>query len=438
VALSDHTASMSAPVVIIGAGLAGLSCARALHRGGQHVLVLEREADVGGRVRSFTVDGCTIDRGFQVMFTAYPMLAASLDISALEPRRFLPGARIANGTPTPPLIGDGIRDRTLLAPTIAADTISLVDKVRLLALRQFAKRIAFNECFQQQYAQQTTRDFLRSRGVSEQTIAQFFAPFYGGILLDRSLETRASVLLYTFQMLATGDTIVPSRGMGAIAAQLASTLPPGAVRTGVSVSAVQRIGSAWQVTLHDGSTIDASAVVIATEAPAAASLAASAGITLDEPRGAKGCTTLWYRSSTLSLGGRALWLNPRRDAVISHAVTMTQVAPEYASRGTHLLAATALDPAASLDDDTLDARARSDLAWMAGAPLPPLERVAITRVPYAQYPQPVLDRVTTRDCQLADGLYRASETWHSSSLEGAVRGGLAAAEAVRVHLDRRG
>lgn len=41
----------SRPIVIIGAGLTGLACAREL---GQHALVLEQEAEVGGLARSFT------------------------------------------------------------------------------------------------------------------------------------------------------------------------------------------------------------------------------------------------------------------------------------------------------------------------------------------------------------------------------------------------
>ena len=71
-------------VVIIGAGLAGLTCARHLQRNNLPVLVLEATDAVGGRVRSDHVDGFTLDRGFQVLFDAYPAVRRNLDLAALE------------------------------------------------------------------------------------------------------------------------------------------------------------------------------------------------------------------------------------------------------------------------------------------------------------------------------------------------------------------
>ena len=41
-------------------------------RAGHQVSVLEADDDVGGRVRSDEQGGFTLDRGFQVLFTAYP------------------------------------------------------------------------------------------------------------------------------------------------------------------------------------------------------------------------------------------------------------------------------------------------------------------------------------------------------------------------------
>ena len=45
------------PVVIVGAGLSGLTCAVTLHEGGTPVLLLEASDDVGGRVRTDEVEG---------------------------------------------------------------------------------------------------------------------------------------------------------------------------------------------------------------------------------------------------------------------------------------------------------------------------------------------------------------------------------------------
>ena len=71
-------------VVIIGAGLAGLSCAVSLKAAGLSVILLEASDAPGGRIRTDEVDGFLLDRGFQVMLTAYPEAQSVLDYRALE------------------------------------------------------------------------------------------------------------------------------------------------------------------------------------------------------------------------------------------------------------------------------------------------------------------------------------------------------------------
>lgn len=82
------------PVVIIGAGLAGLCCARQRLARGINIRVVEAEDEVGGRVRTDVVDGFRPDRGFQVLRTAYPEARQVLDDQALRLRSFEPGAFI--------------------------------------------------------------------------------------------------------------------------------------------------------------------------------------------------------------------------------------------------------------------------------------------------------------------------------------------------------
>ena len=81
-------------VVVIGAGLSGLSCAAHLKRAGRNVVVYEASDGIGGRVRSDIVNGMILDRGFQVLLTAYPEAQRVLDFARLKLRPFLPGALV--------------------------------------------------------------------------------------------------------------------------------------------------------------------------------------------------------------------------------------------------------------------------------------------------------------------------------------------------------
>jgi phytoene dehydrogenase-like protein len=427
----------SEPTLIVGAGIAGLMCARELVRSGRSVLVLEKESEVGGRVRTSVRDGFLIDHGFQVLFSAYPTLSAALDLSALQLREFAPAARIAGASKEPALIGDALADLSLLWPTLAAAPLSLTDKWRMLRLRYVATSLSFDECFAPRFDSVSTRDFLKARGFSAAAISHFFAPFYGGILLDRSLESAASVLLYTFKMLAEGRTTVPAHGMGAIAEQLAAALPPTSVRTGATVVRVLRDGDgrARGVTLDTGEEVQGAAVVLACDPPAIAHLATTARVHVAAPSAGLGCTTVYLRSNAPLLSGEALWLNAASDATVSHAITISNVAPTYAPAGSALTAATMLGASAVLDDTDLIPRVRADLAHMGrNRECATAELLAVWRVPYSQYVQPpgtVGRRVSARTS--AAGLFLASECVHTSSLEGAARGGMAAAQAVMLN-----
>jgi len=81
-------------VVVVGAGLAGLSAARLLGELGHEVVILEASDGIGGRVRTDVVDGFLLDRGFQVLLTAYPELKSQFDTDQLDLRTFDPGALV--------------------------------------------------------------------------------------------------------------------------------------------------------------------------------------------------------------------------------------------------------------------------------------------------------------------------------------------------------
>ena len=91
------------PIIIIGAGMAGLACATWLHRAGRPVLVFDAADAVGGRVRTdVTPEGFRLDRGFQVLLTNYPEARRIFDYQALHLKAFRSGAviRLADGRET--------------------------------------------------------------------------------------------------------------------------------------------------------------------------------------------------------------------------------------------------------------------------------------------------------------------------------------------------
>jgi phytoene dehydrogenase-like protein len=108
---------VDADVVIVGAGLAGLRCARRLTELGHEVVVLESSDGVGGRIRTDVVDGFRCDRGFQVLNPAYPAVRRWVDVSTLDLKPFGSGVlvRRTNGLQ---VLADPMREPRLLAQTM--------------------------------------------------------------------------------------------------------------------------------------------------------------------------------------------------------------------------------------------------------------------------------------------------------------------------------
>src|ERR687890_2228301 len=120
-------------IIIVGAGLAGLTCAKVLRERSVEVAVFEASDDVGGRVRTDERDGFLLDRGFQVYFTSYPVAGRHLDYDALDFRDFDPGVIVRRGIEWS-VLSDPLRDPKDLVPSLVSDAATFGDKLRTLEL----------------------------------------------------------------------------------------------------------------------------------------------------------------------------------------------------------------------------------------------------------------------------------------------------------------
>ena len=247
-------------VVIIGAGLAGLSCALSLEAAGLSVTLLEASDAPGGRVRTDLVEGFRLDRGFQVMLTAYPEAKRLLDYDALQLKKFEPGALVWHGGKFH-RFADPFRNPMGGARLLFDSIVPLADKLHVAKLRARVQRGTCEEIFAR--TEKTTRDYLQAFPFSPNIIERFFEPFFAGVFLERELVTSSRFFEFLFRMFSLGDTAVPAAGMQQIPLQLAAKLRAGTLLTAARVSKVTRSAQSFQLEIEGKDKQEAHAVVLA-------------------------------------------------------------------------------------------------------------------------------------------------------------------------------
>jgi len=410
-------------VYVVGAGLAGLRCARRLHERGVTATVLEAGDAVGGRVRTDRVDGFLLDRGFQVLLTAYPEARSVLDYRELELHPFYPGALIWTGGRFV-TVADPFRRRLDGLRTLVAPVGGLGDKLKLASLRRRVVAGSQEELFAR--PETSTSQALAREGFSDEMVDRLLRPLFGGLLLDRELEASSRMFEFLYRMLALGDAALPTRGMGAIPEQLANGLPPGCVRLGQKVTEVGDGG----LVVAAGERLRARAVVVATDGPTAAGLLGEA----DAPASVAACC-LYFAADSAPIDEPVLVLDGDGGGPVNHLCVPSAVAPTYAPAGMALVSATVLERPGLPRGADLEAAVLGQLADWFGSAVVGWRHLATYQIPDAQPAQPpgALDP-PARPVRVRPGVYVCGDHRDNASIDGALTSGRRAADAVLADL----
>ena len=303
-------ASRSAEVLVVGAGLAGLSAAITLESAGVDVMVIEASDRAGGRIASDVINGFICDRGFQLINAKYPALQ---ELDVIKEIDFIPAPRV---------IEVAIRDRRhpigdpRQLPWTALNKVTGTIPEKLALLRFIVGKAK---------AGQSIGEALRNTGTCYDRVLR---PFLQGVFLTDPDNVDAIYGHSIIKSFVNGNPGVPRNGVGELPKALAKR-----VSNIVYNTRVDRI-DLTSVHTNNG-TYTADKIVIATDATTATQLL---GLT-EVPRMA-GCITWYHAVSQNPSGNGRLVVDGQRRGPIINTVVMSDISANYAPSGQHLVSTT--------------------------------------------------------------------------------------------------
>ena len=385
---------MSKPVVVIGAGLAGMNAAIQLQNAGREVVVLEAADRAGGRMQSDQIDGFTCDRGFQLINAKYPELAALNILGELD-FRFADRALNIAIEDWSHRLGD---PRKYPFSAFDSATGSIFEKFSLIkALAGKPK------------ADLSIEEYLVASGLGK-TFERVLRPFLRGVYLTELSNISAPAGLEIIKTFVSGKPGLPSHGVGALSAVIAKQVND--LRLGVTVNSIK----SGVVTTSVGE-IQASEIIVAADSTTAAQL-----LELGSVPKLAGCTTWYHSAPTAPVTHGQLIVDGQNRGAVINTLVISNFIPEYAPAGKNLVSTTT-------DTGITESEVRRHLATLYACDNRDWELIAKYEIPAAL---PIGAKGMTQPIQsfVREGIYLAGDGQVSPSQNGALKSGRLAAMAV--------
>ena len=412
---------MKHDVIIIGAGLAGLSAAIYLHRQGRKVLLLEASERAGGRIKTDSHEGFLLDRGFQVLLTAYPETKALLNYTDLNLKKMLPGATVLYDDGRFE-IADPLRRPSAAFATLFAPVGTLKDKLNTLWLKNKLQKLTIEEIFNQ--PEQSTRKQLSEYGFSSKMIQRFYAPFLSGIFLENELSTSRRMFDFVMKMFSDGDVAVPALGMEEIPKQLVSMLPGGSIQFHTKVTAIE--GNT--VTTAEGTVLEANQILLATTANHL-----SQKFFPNQKMTSHQVTNIYFEAMEAPTKKAVVILNAStKKKWVNNLTVLSNVSESYAPKG-KILISVSCNGMPTVDDAILAENMKDELKQWYGEKVYTWKLLKVYRIEYALPTQEsVRNEIDASEIKISDTLFICGDNLLNGSINAALKTGRLAAEAMKI------
>jgi phytoene dehydrogenase-like protein len=417
---------MKPSITIIGAGISGLSVGLHLHREGFSVKIIEASDRPGGRIKTDSVEGFRLDRGFQVLLTSYPEAQMLLDYKALQLKTFLPGATVLyDGGQFE--IADPFRRPSALLATVFAPVGSLKDKINTFVLKQKLIRKSIKGIFLQE--QKSSLEQLKSYGFSSKMIDRFFKPFFSGIFLENKLETPNRMFDFVMKMFSEGDAALPALGMEEIPKQLASQLPADTFL--YNTKAVDIRGNS--IFTSTGAEIKSDIIILATEANELVSKLKS-----NVETKYRSVTNVYFQTTIAPSNKAVVILNAsEKEKVVNNLTVMTNVSTAYAPAG-KVLISVSCNGILDFEDQELAEKIKKELEPWFGKQVEEWSHLKTYKVKYALPNLTVLkDDLTITDMKINDNLYCCGDHLLNGSINAAMKSGRLLADLIILEFSKK-
>jgi len=419
-------ADYSHKIVIAGAGVAGLSAGIYLKRHGyQNITFIESTDKVGGRMKTEIKDGYTLDKGFQVFYTAYPYAQELLDYKELNLKFFDSGAIIFKEGKKR-TIKDPFHHPLSALNLVFSPIGTFGDKINLVKRRTEVRQTSEDRIFEK--FEVKTSSILKKKKFSFHIIRNFFQPLFSSIFLENELTTSRRIFDYTFKMMSEGKIAIPANGIEEIPKQLASNFEP--ENFIFNKSALGFTES--KVRLNDGSSVDADIFIIATEHN---SLYATIKATPSDEN-YRSTTCLYFEANDKPYTEPLVCVNANEPKLVNNVVVLTNIYKGFAPNGKELISVS-LNGYAKASDTELEKEVKIELRKSFGKSVLDWKLLKIERIKYALPNQDyVLGKRQQNELRLGNSTYACGDHLLYGSINAAMKTGKMVAEVIHRDFNR--